>query len=292
MKAAVTILDGGMGQELVARTGAPPTGLWSTQLMIDFPQAVRDVHDDFFAAGAMVATTNSYAILRDRLVERGIEDRFAALHRQAVDTARASRDAFGCGQVAGSLGPLGWSYRPDLAPPAQEAAKLYGEMVELQRDGVDLFILETMAGVEQARGGLLGCVDAGRPVWLALSVNDADGTQLRSGEPLGDIAPLIDEYRPAAVLLNCSTPEAISAGMPIVANWGVPFGAYANGFTRISEAFLDKMSSVDALTTRTDLSPDAYANMAEDWVRQGATIVGGCCEVGPAHIAELARRFS
>ena len=62
----ITILDGGMGQELLARTGAKPTGLWATQVMIDPPEAVSAVHDSFFAAGAEIATTNTYAIHRDR----------------------------------------------------------------------------------------------------------------------------------------------------------------------------------------------------------------------------------
>ncbi|MDA8587001.1 homocysteine S-methyltransferase family protein, partial [Rhodobacteraceae bacterium] len=62
---SITILDGGMGQELLARTGAAPTGLWSTQVMMDHPDAVRAIHDDYFAAGADIATTNTYAILRD-----------------------------------------------------------------------------------------------------------------------------------------------------------------------------------------------------------------------------------
>ena len=69
------------------------------------------------------------------------------------------------------------------------------------------------------------------------------------------------------------------------------FGAYANGFTEISEGFLEDAPTVDALSQRTDLGPDAYADIAMSWVDQGATIIGGCCEVGPAHIAVLADRL-
>jgi S-methylmethionine-dependent homocysteine/selenocysteine methylase len=70
---------------------------------------------------------------------------------------------------------------------------------------------------------------------------------------------------------------------------GLPFGAYANGFTRITEDFLKDKPTVDSLEARRDLGPEAYARHALAWVDMGATIVGGCCEVGPAHIAELAR---
>ena len=95
----------------------------------------------------------------------------------------------------------------------------------------------------------------------------------------------------AAVLVNCSTPEAVSVAMPVLSRFGLPFGAYANGFTRITQAFLTDAPTVDALEQRRDLGPAEYARFAMGWVARGATIVGGCCEVGPAHIEELARQL-
>lgn len=288
---SVTLLDGGMGQELLARTQATPTGLWSTQVMIDHPQTVRAIHDDYFRAGADVATTNTYAIHRDRLDPAGMGDRFEGLHRQAVSLAVNAREEHGQGQVAGSLGPLGWSYKAELAPPSTEAARLYAEIVAFQEPAVDLFILETMSGVDQARGGLMGCAETDLPVWLGLSVDDDDGTRLRSGEALTEALPLLNEFPVAAVLINCSTPEAISQGLPILAEASVPFGGYANGFTSISESFKSAGATVDRLEKRRDLGPVEYADFADQWIEQGATIIGGCCEVGPAHIAEMARRL-
>jgi homocysteine S-methyltransferase len=78
--------------------------------------------------------------------------------------------------------------------------------------------------------------------------------------------------------------------MPGLATLGGRFGAYANGFSGISADYVPG-STVKALKGRTDLGPEAYADFALGWVAEGATIVGGCCEVGPAHIAELARRL-
>ena len=286
----ITILDGGMGQELLARTGAEPSGLWSTQMMIDHPEAVRDIHTDYFKAGAEIATTNTYAILRDRLEPAGIEDQFEALHRQALEMAVAARDAHGSGKVACSLGPLGWSYMAELAPPSAEAALLYAEIVALHDRHVDLYIIETMSGVDQARGALMGTAGTKKPVWLGLSVDDVDGTLLRSGEPLSEALPLINEFDVAAVLLNCSRPEAVSQGLPVLQNSGVPFGGFANGFTSISDSFKEAAATVDRLEVRRDLGPEEYADFVDAWIDLGATIVGGCCEVGPAHIAEITRR--
>ena len=213
------------------------------------------------------------------------------LHRTACEIAVAARDANGSGQVAGSLGPLGWSYRPDLAPPSAQAAELYTEICRLQEPYVDLFLCETMCSVDQARGVLAGALVLDKPVWLALSVDDADGSRLRSGEALVDILPLLVELPPAAVLINCSVPEALDTAIPLLVGQGIPVGGYANGFVNINSTFTEKHTPVDALVTREDLDPLQYANFAQHWLDAGATIIGGCCEVGPAHIAELVRRF-
>lgn len=287
----ITLLDGGMGQELIRRSGQQPTGLWATKIMMEAPNLVRAVHDDFFAAGAQIATTNSYGLHRDRLRPAGLENWLEALHRQACEIACAARDAHGRGLVAGSLGPLGWSYSHHGAPEAGEGAALYAEICAIQAPYVDFFIVETIASVEQVRVALDGTLGHGKPVWLALSVDDHDGTQLRSGEPLVDALAEVAKTPPEAVLLNCSVPEAVTQGLGALPGTGRPFGAYANGFTGIESGFLSHGSNVSVLSARTDLTPDAYADHAQAWVDAGAIILGGCCEVGPDHIRELARRF-
>ena len=287
---SITVLDGGVGQELVSRSSGA-TSLWSTQALIDAPQVVRAVHDDFFAAGADVATTNTYSVLPDRLEAHGIADQLEDLSRRACEIACRARDAHGRGLVAGALGPLGFSYQPDKAPPAEIAAEIYARMARLHSPYVDLHLLETMSSVDQARGGLLGARITGKPVWLALSVDDDDGTCLRSGEPLADVSALFTEFRPECVLLNCSRPEAITHGLPLLKEMASSFGAYANGFTGISDDFDHIGATVDQLDTRGDLGPDAYADFAETWLSLGAAVVGGCCAVGPTHIREIVRRL-
>jgi S-methylmethionine-dependent homocysteine/selenocysteine methylase len=287
----ISLLDGSIGQELVKRSGNRATPLWSTRVMMDQPDLVGAVHSDYFAVGSTIATTNTYALHRSRLEDIGMQDQVPALIDTAVAQAEIARERYGNGRIAGSLGPLLASYRPDLNPDPSEASLKFGELVQLMAPRVDLFLIETVSSVQEAQGALMATAGNGKPVWLALSVKDDDGTRLRSGEPLGDIEPLLEQFAPEAVLLNCSRPEAISAGLEIVKGFGRRFGAYANGFTHISPEFLKDRPSVDALQARSDLGPAEYADFAMGWVEQGATIVGGCCEVGPDHIAELARRL-
>lgn len=288
----ITLLDGSIGQSLVQRAGDRPTPLWSTAVMLESPDLVAELHGDYFRAGATVATTNTYPVHRDRLVGSGLEHEFENLIDTAVHQAMMARAAFGSGRIAGALGPLGASYRPDLCPAPEEAARLYGEPIERMDPHVDLFLIETVSSVNHAEGALRATARGTRPVWLAVSVMDDDGDHLRSGEHVADLASVIEHHAPQAVLVNCSRPEAIDTALQHIAAFGRPFGAYANGFTRITDGFLENRPTVDALSARRDLGPAAYADFAMGWVERGATIVGGCCEVGPAHIGEIARRLT
>ncbi len=280
----ITLLDGGMGQELVHRAGDKPTPLWSTQVMIDHPGLVRKVHDDFTAAGATVATTNTYAIHRDRLDGTGMEDRFEDLHRMALEEATGAAKI-----IAGSIGPLGASYRADALPPFEEAVAKLREVAQQLASRVDVIICETVVSVEQTRALMAALDGVGLPVWMSFSVSDRDGAHLRSGETLADAVAAAKGVD--AVLVNCSAPEVIGSALKVLSEAGVPFGAYPNGFERITEDFLKEKPTVDALQMRRDFTPDLFAEHAMRWVEQGATIIGGCCEVSPAHIAEIASRL-
>ena len=289
--ANITLLDGSIGQELVNRSGDAATPFWSTTVMLDKPDLVGEVHADYFSSGATVATTNTYTALRERLKTGGLEDRLIELWDTAINAARDARDANGFGRVAASIGPLFASYRPDICPPAEEAARLYAEVVEALSPRVDFLLIETMSSIEQAEGALRAAKKGSLPVWLSFSVDDFDGTKLRSGEALSETVSLIERHAPEAVLINCSRPEAVSEAIAVISRFGIPFGAYANGFAHISEAFLEDAPTVDVLEQRSDLVPDSYAEFVMRWIDGGATIVGGCCEVGPAHIQEIAKKL-
>lgn len=281
----ITLLDGGMGQELVHRAGDKPTPLWSTQVMIDHPGLVAEIHRDFTAAGATIKTTNTYAIHHDRLVGTPMGGQFEALHAMALSEAKKG----GTARIAGSIGPIGASYRSDVMPAHDVAVGLFSEIAAQWAGDVDLVICETVVSLAQTRAILEGAQAAGKPIWIAFSVPDHDGTVLRSGEELADAVALAGSAD--AVLVNCSTPEAIPAALDVLATAGKSYGAYANGFETITEGFLGDKPTVDALRIRHDFTPEAYADHAISWVEHGATIVGGCCEVSPAHIAEIAQRL-
>ena len=287
----VVLMDGGMGQELLRRSGREPTPLWSAEVLMREPELVEELHLDFIRAGARAITVNAYSVTRPKLAREGAEERFEGLQRAACEAANRARDRSGEDvTITGCLPPLKGSYRPELVDPSDRTAEAYGEIAALQAPFVDVMLAETMASAEEAKGAALGAARTGKPLWVAWTVADDESGRLRSGETLEEANAALDGLAVAARLLNCSRPEAITAALAEIAEIGGPFGAYGNGFTGIPEDFRPG-ETVGVLKAREDLGPDAYAEHAMRWRAAGARLVGGCCEVGPAHIAELARRL-
>jgi S-methylmethionine-dependent homocysteine/selenocysteine methylase len=285
-----------MGQELVRRSAQPAHPMWSAHVMIDEPEIVQAVHADYLRAGARVLTLNTYSTTPGRFARFGIPDQFASMQRRAFELAGAAIDDTGIeATIAGCLPPLVGSYHPELLPPYDDLLAEYREIAAAQEGHVGLFICETMSKADEARAAVSAAAETGRPVWVAWTLAetlDADGkARLRSGETIAEAIAALDGLPVAALLVNCCPPEVIDAAMPELVAAGLPAGGYANGFTPIPTGFT-LGQTVDMLSARKDLGPEAIAEFALGWVAGGATIVGGCCEIGPAHIAEIARRLS
>lgn len=287
----VVLLDGGMGQELRRHSRYPASPLWSAQVMLDEPDLVTAVHREFIDAGARVITANTYSATPQRLTRDGDPGLFDSLHAAALRAAGKARSDSGQDvRIAGCLPPLVASFRPDLVPDDATCLRNYRRIAEAQAAGVDLFICETMSLAREARMATLAATESKLPVWTSFTVDDNDGGRLRSGGLLADAAREVLAAGAERILVNCAVPEAVTTAMGELAGLGMPFGGYANGFASVAE--LQPGGTVDVLESRTDLGPAAYAEHALRWVEKGASIVGGCCEVGPAHIAVLADRLT
>ena len=285
----VTILDGSLGHELMHR-GFDDRELWATQALIESPEAVVSLHMDYIAAGADVITTNTYSCVPLHLDRRtGLRERSEELMRVAAGAAIQARGRSDRRDVriAGSLPPLDESYRPDLVRSAEEMGEWYSLMVDTLADHVDLWLCETMSSTDEAVAAATAALPAGHPVWVALTLDDATGN-LRSGETVADAARLLTSMGVDAVLLNCCTPQAITDTLPLLTESPVPVGAYANAFSALPADF----SIETNIAEHSPPTVDGYLRHAEDWVERGASIVGGCCGIGPSHIAALAGRFT
>lgn len=294
----IKILDGGMGREL-ARMGAPfRQPEWSALALMEAPQFVRAAHDAFIAAGSQVITTNSYAVVPFHVGDDVFAEQGAALIALSGKLAREAADAAPAKVlVAGSLPPVLGSYRPDLFEPV--AAKILLQvLVDSLTGNVDVWLAETQSSVAEVEAvrDVLG--DDPRPLWLSFTLQDNLDPQgnalLRSGESIAEAVNAALRISAGAVLFNCSRPEvmatAVKTARAALTSQGsaLDIGVYANAFepsdnTRGANEGLSKM--------RQDTDPAGYLDFAKDWVAQGATMVGGCCGIGPEHIAALKKAF-
>lgn len=283
----VTILDGGMGQELLHRSSREVTPMWSADVMLNEPQLVAQLHADFIKAGADVITLNTYTATPSRLSREGHISDLQNLHKSAIRAAQQAKDIAQNERVkiAGCLPPLVASYKTEAVLPYVTSLAQYRQLVELQTPSSDLFICETMSSISEAKAACTAAKESQKEVWLALSVKDDQPDCLRSGESLSTAINTLRLLNPDAILLNCSKPEAINSAWSEIQSLPCRIGAYANGFTSVESLYPG--DTVKELESRRDLGPDAYAEHALKWIDNGATIVGGCCEIGPAHIARI-----
>ena len=288
----ITILDGGMGREL-QRIGAPfRQPEWSAFALIEAPERVAEVHQGFAAAGAQILTTNSYAVVPFHIGEARFEAMGSALADRAGAVARGVADRHGI-KVAGSLPPTLGSYQPDLFDPVAGRAILKVLIGGLSPH-VDFWLAETLSLLAEAQLVVDLLADDSRPLWLSFTLDDAldkaGHAMLRSVEAVATAAEMARSSGAAALLFNCSYPEvmeaAVSEAAVALGGSDIRIGVYANGFGPAPEGYSANEAVRDI---RADLGPANYLDWARRWVDAGATMVGGCCGIGPDHIVALAQ---
>lgn len=282
----ITILDGGMGREL-QRIGAPfRQPEWSALALMEAPEFVNEAHVAFVEAGAKVISTNSYAVVPFHIGEARFADRGAVLAALSGQIARKVADHRGV-RVAGSLPPVLGSYRPDLFE-VESARSILTVVIEGLGPFIDLWLAETLSSLAEAElvGEMLQ--DDDRPLWLSFTLKDDGPAMLRSGETIEAAVAMASKLGAKAILFNCSMPEvmenAIQMASAAQGSKTLDIGVYANGFAHTEEE-VDANAGLRQI--RADLDPPRYLGWAKKWVAAGATMIGGCCGIGPDHIRAL-----
>lgn len=290
MTPPLTLLDGGTGRELRRRGVRLSDRIWSASALLSHPEVVRRIHLDYALAGAEVLTTNTYGVLEDRLADEGLEGQLEALIATGCRLAREAREQSGRAvRLAGSLPPLRGSYRPDRVGPFEEIEPLYRRHAEAHAPWVDLLLCETLSTVGEALAAATAACATGLPVWVSWTLSEDEPGRLRSGETLAEALAALAPLPVAAFLVNCCAPEQALQAMPALQASGRPFGAYANTFRPVPPGW---RLADGVLPLRADLEPAAYADHAARWRAAGASLIGGCCGTGPAHVAALRERLS
>jgi S-methylmethionine-dependent homocysteine/selenocysteine methylase len=291
--AAVTVLDGGMGRELM-RIGAPfQQPEWSAMALWEGPHWVTQAHRNFIDAGAEVITTNSYAVVpfhigQERFDRSGRD--LAALSGELACAAVVEWPSTTGVQIAGSLPPLFGSYRPDLFD-AGSAASIIDPLVEGLAPSIDLWLGETLSSIAEAAAvrDALERADDHRPLWLSFTLAPGGTARLRSGEAVADAARAACDLGAEALLFNCCHTATIAAALDDAAPHApARLGAFANRFPDDHDSGDTPTANAGLSELRADVAPSDYAELARQWRDRGATIIGGCCGIEPAHIAAVA----
>lgn len=287
----IIILDGGMGREL-ARQGAPfKQPEWSALALYEAPPAVEAVHQDFISSGAEVITTNSYAVVPFHIGETRFQADALSLAKLAGKLAKQAVEKSGKNvKIAGSLPPLFGSYRFDLFK-AEQVTKIAQPLIEGLSPFVDFWLFETQSNSQEPLSVLPLLPQDERAIWVSFTLQDEEPSDvpcLRSGETVEAAVSAVVAKGVKAILFNCCQPEvieqAIIVAKKVIGEKEVQLGAYANAFPPQPK----NATANDGLDEiRQDLDSEAYLVWAKKWVNAGATIIGGCCGITPAHIQVL-----
>lgn len=323
-KKKILLLDGGMGHQLRAM-GVPIQGevgslkrfLGVAVTNVEQPELVVSAHAAFLDAGADIITTNSYAVIPrvyDELARKdddyddddddhhrrdsimSFKNMLVAACKAACAARNIQKSTNGNVLVAGSLPPLSESYRPDKVDTFENNLKDYRGICQIIAPYCDVILCETMSTADEAKAAATAAAATGKAVWVSWTLDETKPGTLRSGETLEDAVAALDPVKDAvaAYLVNCTSPESVSAAIPILSSLAstatahrrgqeVRVGGYANGFITAASGQGEY---------RQDLSEtEYYDKFVRQWIESGATIVGGCCGIFPHHIAYIRQQL-
>ena len=283
------VLDGGMGQELLARGMKPNGTLWSANAILDekYHNLLTNTHRDFVKAGAEVIVTTTFTTRRKRLRDNKVEDKFEYLNKKAGQIALDVKKEFPNILVAGGIPPQNLTYEADDRRE-EEIINNFNEQAKLLEPYVDFYYFDVWSSIKEFKCGVEAIKEFNKPYLVGMHISE--GTNLPSGEKISDIKNIIDEQL-LGVMLSCVSPENYEANLEELKNLNVPFGFKINGLitTKPKDGYTSTFTKSNGnpnefLGKREDLTPERIREIAKKFRERGATILGGCCETRPSHI--------
>ena len=289
------ILDGGMGQELLARGMKPNGTLWSANALLkeEYHQLLLDTHLDFIKAGAEVIVTTTFTTRRVRLRDNKVENKFEYLNNKAGEIAQKAKKQFPHILIAGGLPPQYLTYEEDTRADEEIKQNFY-DQAKLLDPYIDFFYLDVLSSVKEFRLAIEAIEDFKKPYLIGAHISE--GVNLPSGEKISEIKNIIDNQA-LGIILSCVSPENYEKNLIEVKSLGLPFGFKLNGFvtTKPSQSYTENYlksktgNPIEVMGKRKDLTPKNMAEIVKKFKNAGATILGGCCETRPEHIKEMSK---
>ena len=287
--------DGAMGTELRRRGVEVPShveSIWSALALKEATSIVEEIHIDYIEAGSDYITTNNYAVTRPILSRDNLDNELESLTIKSIEIAKAalSKTKREDVKILGSLPPLETSYRADLILKEEEMNKQYSEIANILKDKVDIIICETMASALEAKCALKAALETNMPVWVSWTLHGDVRNTLPSGETVNQAFTELNGLEPDAYLVNCCAANLVTPSIKALKELtDIPIGGYANA----ENVALDtensnlKFAAERHWNSAIEINEKAYLEEARLWIKEGASIVGGCCRTNPNYIKEL-----
>ena len=292
------ILDGGMGQQLLAKGLKPKGSLWSATALIEekYHQLVVDAHLDFIRSGADVIVTNNFAARKIRMVQNNEEEKFIYANKKAGELASKAREISKKDiLIAGSLPAQNDTYVLDQRDMNLIEKSFYDQAV-LLKPFVDFFYLDVLCGSKECEIAIKVTEKLNLPILVGLHVKK-DG-KLPSKETIGQVVEKCKNKNWLGLILACVSPEIIENSIDQVKKLNIPFGYKANLWKTEEPVPVHKFASpsdkiganpTDTMGTRDDYTGKKFLEFSKKMMNKGATILGGCCETFPSHINEITK---
>ena len=279
LRAEVLLADGAMGTLLVSR-GAPAEGPRSPNALTA-PELVREIHDDYVAAGAQLLSTNTWDANRSKLSRFDWADSLEKINREAVRLARAAA-AGEYVYVAGAVGPLGQLVKPYGPLTRLHVRELFTEQIRiLLEEGVDLLSFETFSSTLEAAEALRAARALSAEIPIVASMTFLADGKTSFGEDVEDALSTLVAAGADVVGINCTVgpQEAFEIFGRAAGSVSVPISVRPNaGYPWVVSG-----------RTVYPATPDYFRQSARDLLHAGAALVGGCCGTAPEHVAAMAR---
>ena len=292
----VRILDGGMGQELLARGMDPNGTLWSANALVQtkYHKLLLDTHLDFIKSGAEVIVTNTFTLRKKRLRDNKIEDKFEYLNIKAGEIAKKTKEFFPNILIAGGLPPQDVTYVQDTRSNNEIRENFY-DQAKVLNEFIDFFYFDVLSSVKEISLAIEAIKPFKKPYLIGAHISE--GKKLPSNESISDIVDKIDHKNLLGIMLSCVSPENYEQNLNEIKNLGVPFGFKLNAFVTTKNTKTSYMTAYkkskgnpnEFLGQRKDLTPEKLSEFAKKFKDAGATILGGCCETRPSHINAFSR---
>ena len=292
----IRILDGGMGQELLARGMEPNGTLWSANALLQdrYHQLILDTHIDFIKAGAEVIVTTTFTTRKTRLRDNNVEDKFEYLNNKAGEIAQKAKKLYPEILIAGGLPPQYLTYEADTRSENEIRDDFYSQ-AKILNPYIDFFYFDVLSSVREFKIAIECIKEFNKPYLIGAHISE--GTKLPSGEKVSEIITKIYHDKLLGIILSCISPENYDLNLEELKSLNVPFGFKLNGFIKTNPkpnytGAYNKSKTGNPnefLGQRKDLTPDKMTEFAIKFKEAGATILGGCCETRPAHIKAFSK---